>query len=182
MPIIVIEFLDFPSLLLNKTRKKRLFKRFILFLLVSILFISCPDPYFDMSSVHCELDKETYKKDEYIKLTCYGDFDEHDEVKAVYIHLHIYKEINDIYKHVSADDFTIKSYGNFVEDTNRPNVIGYLVYYIKKDEKLTEFNDSIILSISKGGNYRLEIRMEGESDKYQYGGTKFFTFPITITD
>lgn len=34
--------------------------KFILFLLVSILFISCPDPYFDMSSVHCELDKETY--------------------------------------------------------------------------------------------------------------------------
>lgn len=69
-----------------------MFKRFILFLLVSILFISCPEFYLDMSGVHCELDKETYQKNENITLSYDGSFKDSSDIGSVGMYFCVHKE------------------------------------------------------------------------------------------
>lgn len=68
-----------------------MFKRFILCLLVSIIFISCPNSFIDIIDVHCELDKETYQKNEPITLSYYGSFEGSSDIGSLRIDFHVYK-------------------------------------------------------------------------------------------
>lgn len=156
-----------------------MFKRFILCLLVSIIFISCPNSFIDIIDVHCELDKETYQKNEPITLSYYGSFKDSSDIGSVGMYFCVHKEG----ERWSLQELT------FPESDKHSPVSTYLgrecEYHvkIKDNEKLTEFNDSIILSIQEAGNYELLIVIEGHSKRTLYdGNTQAFTFPITITE
>lgn len=156
-----------------------MFKRFVLCLLVPFLFSSCGESvYLDMSGVHCELDKITasYQKDENITLSYYGSFGDSSDTGSVGMYFCVYKIIEgerESLQKITFESDKVSAYHGYDGE-----------YYvdIKKNEKLTEFYDSIILSISKAGNYELLIGIDGYSEKHPYGGLKDFTFPIRITE
>ena len=155
--------------------------KFIFLSLISLFFLSCESVYLDLNNVHCEIDKRSYQKEESIKLTCYGNFKDHDDVGIVYIFLYVDKIINNEHESVSSTGFTIKTYGSFQDDSEHCYGEGYSAF-IKNDEKMTDFNNSIVFCIHEPGNYELSVEFRGSTDNHPYGGIRRFTLPITITE
>jgi len=152
--------------------------KFIFLSLISLFFLSCESVYLDMNNVHCKLDKDTYAKEEKITLTYYGNFKDSNDIGNLRIDFIVYKLINGERDHENFPDINFsdnpESISNFSD--------GLYYKYIKENEIMTDFNDILVFRIKESGEYELVVDIRGSTDRHPYGGSQYFTFPITITD
>ena len=154
--------------------------KFIFLSLISFFFLSCESVYLDLNNVHCNLDKATYVQEENIILNYYGSFEDSNDIGNLRIDFVIFKLING-----ERDDENLADI-EFPETGNPENISsfskGSYYVYIKKNEKMTDFNNSVIFSIKESGEYELVVGIRGSTSKHPYDNVQVFTFPITITE
>lgn len=151
----------------------------LFFLLILIFFSSCESVYLDMTNVHCELDKTEYQENEPISISFSGYFEDSKDQGNLRIDFIVYRLIDGKRDEKNISPINLSDYKNPENISTFDD--GFYYLYIKNDDAMTEFNDSIIFSISDIGEYELLVNINGSTDKYPYGGSKFFNFPITIT-
>lgn len=151
--------------------------RYVLCLLVPLLFISCEKESLDTDDFHCKLDKEhwQYQKGENITLFYDGRFDDIPDIGSFKIDFHVYNTVDgspvDIQKLTFPDSSPVSSYYD-----------GEYYVIVKENEKLTDFKDKIVFSISEHGNYSMRIYMRGSTKNHAYYCNRVFGFPITVTE
>ena len=154
--------------------------KFIFLSLISLFFLSCESVYLDLNNVHCNLNKATYVKEENIILNYYGSFEDSNDIGNLRIDFLVFKLINGERDEENLADIKFSATGN------PENILsfskGSYYVYIKENDKMTSFNNSIIFSIKESGEYELVVGIRGCTKKHPYEDVQIFTLPITITE
>lgn len=152
--------------------------KYILIMIVSFFFLSCESVYLDMNDVHCRLDKSTYKKDEPITISYDGSFKDSSETGLLRLYFNAYKIIDEKREGLQILSFSPSDTPYFSSGYDN----GMYYFIIKENEKMTDYNGAVHFFIPEEGRYDLVVWMYGHTPKHYYGGTQYFTFPITITE
>ena len=152
----------------------------IIFLILSFIFCSCGNAFLDVTNISCSIDKDSYKINEGIEISFYGDFLEDVGSGDLIIDLEIYKIENEEVDYMTDVSVDILDSGSL---SNEARIISEKFYaYIYKKQKFTSFNDKIKISLSEKGDYLMNVSIGGYTNKHPYGGSKEFNYIITVTE
>ena len=152
--------------------------------LIPFLFISCHDPYLDMSGVSCSLDKETYKKGEDIVLTCKGSFrpeDEQDE-GSILLSFCIYKVIDGKKDYENLVAYKIIDYGKMEYKKQWYRDYHHFRAYIREFSRMTPFKETVTIRIEDEGEYILYFVISASTTRTLHGGVEDEQLPFKITE
>ena len=149
-------------------------------LLLCFVLLSCGNAFLDVTNISCSIDKDSYKINEGIEISFYGDFLEDVGSGDLIIDLEIYKIENEEVDYMTDVSVDILDSGSL---SNEARIISEKFYaYIYKKQKFTSFNDKIKISLSEKGDYLMNVSISGYTNKHPYGGSKEFNYKITVTE
>ncbi len=152
--------------------------KYLFLLVMPFLFIGCPSPFLEMN-VDCTIDKNSYKENEPIVLTCSGSFADEDDMGSFSVDIDAYKIVN------GKTDFKCMGKINFIESNFKLDEgveKNTLCISIIDDSKMSPFTGKIKFSIEdEPGEYEVFCWCKGGSENHVYGNSKIFNFPIKIT-
>ena len=151
--------------------------------LIPLLFISCHDPYLDMSGVSGGLDKETYKKGEDIVLTCKGRFFPEDEQDEGSIHLsfRVFKVLDGKIDYENHIPYKIIDCGKMEYNKREYRDYHHFRAYIREFSRMTPFKETVTIRIEDEGEYILFFGTSAVTSKRPRGGSVDDEFPFKIT-
>ena len=152
--------------------------------LIPFLFISCHDPYLDMSGVSCGLDKETYKKGEEIVLTCKGRFFPEDEQDEGSIHLsfRVFKVLDGKIDYENHIPYKIIDCGKMEYNKQWYRDYHHFRAYIREFSRMTPFKETVTIRIEDEGEYILYFVISASTSRTLHGGVEDEQLPFKITE
>lgn len=152
--------------------------------LIPFLFISCHDPYLDMSGVSCSLDKETYKKGEDIVLTCKGRFFPEDEQDEGSIHLsfRVFKVLDGKIDYENHIPYKIIDCGKMEYNKREYRDYHHFRAYIREFSRMTPFKETVTIRIEDEGEYILYFVISASTTRTLHGGVEDEQLPFKITE
>lgn len=154
----------------------------ILFLtILCVLFISCGEIYINMNNIKYTIEKDEYIVNEEIKINFKGSFLPDDEVLGIWIDISLFnnddenaemKIINRNGEVINWDDEDCRYYFPTVEKN-------YFQYFVDK-KNMTEFDESISISIPNEGECELILSIRAESLVRYKGGISDYRKKILI--
>ena len=147
-------------------------------------FISCHDPYLDMSGVSCSLDKETYKKGEDIVLTCKGRFFPEDEQDEGSIHLsfRVFKVLDGKIDYENHIPYKIIDCGKMEYNKREYRDYHHFRAYIREFSRMTPFKETVTIRIEDEGEYILYFVISASTTRTLHGGVEDEQLPFKITE
>ena len=154
----------------------------ILFLtILCVLFIGCGEIYINMNNIKYTIEKDEYIVNEEIKINFKGSFLPDDEVLGIWIDISLFnnddenaemKIINRNGEVINWDDEDCRYYFPTVEKN-------HFQYFVDK-KNMTEFDESISISIPNEGECELILSIRAESLVRYKGGISDYRKKILI--